>query len=884
MMSTHRQYPRLTPALNPASIARTLVVVRILFALVAGLGVSLVASAADAPRNILILLADDYGAMDLGADNPQTFYETPHLDRLAAQSVRFTSGYAANPVCSPTRYSILTGKYPTRSGVTSWLGALRNSRVERFADELLTTEMPLAETTLAEALEPAGYRTAFVGKWHLGQEEKFWPEAQGFDVNIGGYFRGNPGGYYSPYNNPRLADGPVGEYLTERLANETIALLEKFKAEGKPFLLTHFFYAVHTPLRAPAPLVEKYKAKAQRLGLQDAFIEERKYSDTDRPRSVRSVQSHAIYAAMVESMDTAAGRILQKLEALGLAENTLVIFTSDNGGLSIAEGAPTSNLPLRAGKGWVYEGGIRVPFLVRLPGAARAGMTSDVPVISPDIFATALDYAGVRLPADASVDGRSLAPLVRGGAPPERGALFWHYPHYSKQGGFPGGAVRIGDWKFIENYEDESVMLYNLREDVGEKNNLADAQPERVKAMRARLHVWYRETGAKFLTARPGGPQPWRPAPAGVKAPSARNYTLPDPLVSANGVKVNTAREWQGRRRAEVLELFREQVYGRSPGRPKGVTFKVIEEDPRALNGTATRREVDIAIPGPRGTFTFRLLIYLPNPAKNPVPVFLLLNHRGDVHTQVNQPFFPVDRIIARGYAAAGITLGQLSPDNANTYRDGVLRFFDGPEERSPDAWRTIAAWAWGGQRAMDYFETDKHIDAKRVAVVGHSRGGKTALWCGAQDERFALTISNNSGETGAALARRRVGQSLAIGNIRNPHWFTTNFKGYNDKEDELPVDQHELIALLAPRLAYVASAETDLWADPLGEFLSCVHATPVYRLFGLKGMETDQPPPLNQPIHDGRIGYHIRPGGHGLTEYDWQRFMDFADKHFPSR
>jgi len=692
-------------------------------------------AAAEAPRNILILLADDYGAMDLGADNPKTFYETPNLDRLAAQSVRFTSGYAANPVCSPTRYSILTGKYPTRSGVTNWLGPLRNSRVERFADAPLTTEMPLAETTLAEALKPAGYRTAFVGKWHLGDEEKFWPEAQGFDVNIGGFSRGNPGGYFSPYKNPRLADGPVGEYLTERLADETIALLEKFKAEGKPFLLTHFFYAVHTPMRAPAALIEKYKAKARRLGLQDAFIEERKYSDTDRPRSVRSVQSHAIYAAIVETMDTAAGRILRKLEALGLADNTLVIFTSDNGGLSIGEGSPTSNLPLRAGKGWVYEGGIRVPFLVRLPGAARTGVTSDVPVISTDIFATALDYAGVRLPAGASVDGRSLAPLVRGGAPPERDALFWHYPHYSKQGGFPGGAVRIGDWKFIENYEDESVMLFNLREDAGEKNNLAGAQPERIKAMRARLHAWYRETGAKFLTARPDGPQPWRPAPAGIEAP-ARNYTLPDPLVSANGAKVKTAREWQDQRRAEVLELFRKHVYGRSPGRPKGLRFTVVEEDPLALNGKATRREVDIAFPGPRGTFAFRLLIYLPNPAKKTVPVFLLLNHRGDVHAQVNQPFFPVDQIIARGYAAAGITLGELSPDNANTYRDGVLGFFDGPEERSPDAWRTIAAWAWGGSRAMDYFETDKNIDAKRVAVLGHSRGGKTALWCGAGDNR----------------------------------------------------------------------------------------------------------------------------------------------------
>ncbi|MGH8730449.1 MAG: GDSL-type esterase/lipase family protein, partial [Burkholderiales bacterium] len=286
-------------------------------------------------------------------------------------------------------------------------------------------------------------------------------------------------------------------------------------------------------------------------------------------------------------------------------------------------------------------------------------------------------------------------------------------------------------------------------------------------------------------------------------------YKLPELLALFDETRVTDAKTWTLRRRPELLELFRKHVYGRSPGRPERLTFKVVEEDPRALKGTATRREVDIAFPGPRGTFTFRLVIYLPNKANKPVPAFLLLNHRGNVSGQVNNPFFPVDQIIARGYAAAGITLGQLSPDKADTYRDGVLGFIDGPEERSPDAWRTIAAWAWGGSRAMDYFETDKDIDSKRVAVLGHSRGGKTALWCGAEDERFALTISNNSGETGAALARRGVGQSLAIGNIRNPHWFATNFKRYNDQESELPVDQHELIALLTPRLAYVASAET---------------------------------------------------------------------------
>jgi hypothetical protein len=358
---------------------------------------------------------------------------------------------------------------------------------------------------------------------------------------------------------------------------------------------------------------------------------------------------------------------------------------------------------------------------------------------------------------------------------------------------------------------------------------------------------------------------------------------MPDPLTGADGRKV-TARQWRNQRRAEVLELFRAHVYGRSPAKPSGLEFRVVEQDAHALNGKARRREVDISLPGPRGSFKFRLTLFIPASASKPVPVFLLLNHRGTVESQINLPFFPVDAILARGYGAAGITLGQLSPDKADAYRNGVIGFLDGPEERSPDAWRTIAAWAWGGQRAMDYLETDKDVDPRRVAVVGHSRGGKTSLWCGAQDERFALTVSSCSGETGAALARRREGETTAQINKAFPHWFTANFKQYGDHEDRLPVDQHELIALMAPRLVYVHSAEQDLWADPPGEFLACVLATPVYHLLGLKGMEVSDMPPVEQPVQTGRIGYHIRKGGHGLTLYDWQRYMDFADQHLGKR
>ena len=276
--------------------------------LVAVLSVSAVKPAATAPLNIVVLLTDDYGWADLGANNPATFYETPNLDRLAAQGVRFTAGYAANPVCSPTRYSVMTGKYPTRAGLTNWLPGVRT---ERFQEAPLTLQMALEETTLAEVLSSAGYRTAFVGKWHLGEEQKYWPEFQGFGINIAGWSKGQPSSYFSPYHNPRLEDGPNGEHLTERLANETLRLLDKFKAEGKPFFLMHSFYDVHTPLQARAALIEKYRAKAQRLGLHEAFTEEPQYYLSAKgPRLVRSVQSHATYAAMVEEMDTAAGRIL----------------------------------------------------------------------------------------------------------------------------------------------------------------------------------------------------------------------------------------------------------------------------------------------------------------------------------------------------------------------------------------------------------------------------------------------------------------------------------------------------------------------------------------------------------------------------------------------
>ena len=464
--------------------------------------------AAEKP-NILFFLVDDLGYMDIGANNPDTFYETPNIDQLAATGMRFTDGYAANPVCSPTRYSIMTGKYPSRVDATNFFS--RNSGTQReglFQPAELNNIMPLEEITLAEALKTAGYKTFFAGKWHLGPSEEYWPENQGFEINKGGWALGAPrygSKYFSPYGNPRLEDGPEGEHLPHRLADETMKFMEDNK-DG-PFLAYLSFYSVHTPLMAPKELVEKYKRKAARLGLvgKEEFGTEEQVLPIQQERQVRISQQHAIYAAMMESMDTNLGRVLDKLEALGIADNTIVCFTSDNGGLSTSEGLPTSNLPLRGGKGWTYEGGIREPYLIKWPGVTKPGSVNTTPVCSIDFYPTLLEIAGAEF--DHPIDGISLVPELRQDGSIDREALYWHYPHYSNQGGIPSGAIRMGDWKLIERYEDGRLHLYNLKDDIGEKNDLAEKHPDRVSSMKARLHTWYREVDAKFLRPK----EPWRP-------------------------------------------------------------------------------------------------------------------------------------------------------------------------------------------------------------------------------------------------------------------------------------------------------------------------------------------------------------------------------------
>ncbi|MBA3699226.1 MAG: acetylxylan esterase [Planctomycetes bacterium] len=361
---------------------------------------------------------------------------------------------------------------------------------------------------------------------------------------------------------------------------------------------------------------------------------------------------------------------------------------------------------------------------------------------------------------------------------------------------------------------------------------------------------------------------------------------MPDPLVTSAGKRVATAAEWPARQ-AELVELFAHQVYGRAPiGRPGGMTITVTEAASGVMDGAADRRQLRLAWKGPGGDGGMNVVLFVPTKREKPVGCFLLICNRPveniDPTREKKSGFWPAEAMIARGYAIAAFHNAEVDPDKHDGFKDGVHGVFDEPgKPRADDAWATIAAWAWGASRAIDALVEQPGIDAKRIAVVGHSRGGKTALWCGAQDERVALTISNNSGCSGAAITRGKEGERVAKINASFPHWFTTTYKQWNERENDMPFDQHQLLASIAPRLVYVASATEDTWADPKAEFRACVEAAPVWALFEQRGFPVTTFPAPESPLHEGRIGYHLRTGKHDLTEYDWLRYADFADKYW---
>lgn len=457
--------------------------------------------AADPPRrpNVIVILADDFGWTDLACYGSD-LHETPHLDRLAQEGMKFTQAYSACTVCSPTRAALLTGKYPARLHITDWIPGLMPDNPKLLVPDW-TKYLPTSESTLAEVFQSAGYATASIGKWHLGGEA-YYPERQGFDVNLAGTDKAAPPSYLAPWKIPTLSEGKEGEYLTDRLAEEAVQFIERSK--DRPFFLYLPHFAVHTPIQGRHDLVAKYQAK-NRAGRN---------------------HKNAAYAAMVESMDASVGRVRATLRELGLEDRTVILFTSDNGGRV----PTTSNLPLRFGKASAYEGGVRVPLIVHWPGVTKPGSVSETPAITMDLFPTLAEMASLPIPASSSQtgpagrDGVSLVPVLNGTGGLKRTELFWHYPHhqhYQLGGTMPYGAIRAGEFKLVEFFNDMHVELYDIPRDIGEQHDLAGAQPEVARKLRDRLHAWRREVGAQMPTPNPNY-DPTRP-----------EYTPPPPKPSA---------------------------------------------------------------------------------------------------------------------------------------------------------------------------------------------------------------------------------------------------------------------------------------------------------------------------------------------------------------
>ncbi|MDA7992777.1 MAG: sulfatase, partial [Pirellulales bacterium] len=439
------------------------------------------------PQNIVLFLIDDLGWMDLGCQG-STYYQTPNVDKLAAEGVRFTDAYAACAVCSPTRASILTGKYPARLLLTDWLPSGRWKPSSKLIEGRKIRGLPLEEYTLAETLRDAGYQTIHIGKWHLGSEPFCLPQHHGFDINIAGNAHGAPGQYFFPYQGDWaipttplratwnvLPDGKPGEYLTSRLTDEAVTIIEK--SDDKPFFLYFPHYGVHTPLEAPEELTKKYERIPQ-----------------------HQQQGKPVYAAMVESIDRSVGRVLDALKSAGKTNDTVIIFTSDNGGFYKA----TSNAPLRANKGAYYEGGIRVPLIIKWPGLSQPGRVIHEPVITNDLYPTCLAAAGLSMDPHQHMDGENLTPLLHKTETLSRDSLFWHFPHYNKHpSSHPSSVIRKGHWKLIESFDPATVELYNLAEDLGETCDLAEVEVKRRDSLLRELAAWRQTVGAERMAPNP---------------------------------------------------------------------------------------------------------------------------------------------------------------------------------------------------------------------------------------------------------------------------------------------------------------------------------------------------------------------------------------------
>ncbi|MEM1441057.1 MAG: sulfatase [Verrucomicrobiota bacterium] len=458
--------------------------------------------AAEKP-NFVFILVDDLGKEDLGIEG-STFYETPHIDALGKKSLRFERGYSACQVCSPSRAAIQTGKSPVRVGITDYISVQGRNQPEQWKKNTLllpasyTPQLPLEEVTIAEALQDNGYATFFAGKWHLG-DDGFTPEEQGYEENQGGYHYGTPpGGYHSPYNNPKLTDDEPGAELPLRLGRETADFISRKAKADKPFYAMLSFYSVHGPIHCSEDRFQKFQAKAEKMGLTKRTEPRFKM---DRTQEVRQVQDHPIYAGMMAALDDAVGIVMDAIEESGEADNTVIIFTSDNGGVSSGDGYATSALPMRGGKGRQWEGGIRQPYYIYWPGVTEGGTTETL-ATGMDFYPTMLEIAGLDPLPDQHLDGMSLVPALRGAEIRER-PLFWHYPHYGNQGGEPSAMMMDGDWKLVHYFEDGRNELYHLGNDLEEQFDIATQHPLRVKKMVDGIKSWQSEVGAAFPSENP---------------------------------------------------------------------------------------------------------------------------------------------------------------------------------------------------------------------------------------------------------------------------------------------------------------------------------------------------------------------------------------------
>jgi len=443
--------------------------------------------------NILFILADDFGVHDMSGEGSK-FYETPNIDKISSDGITFTNGYASCQVCSPSRAAIMTGKTPARIGITDWIGAPTGEnwrsyhRYSKLLPPDIKENLPLEYITLPEAMKEAGYKTFFTGKWHLGSKGS-WPTDHGFDINKGGWDAGSPnGGYFSPWKNPNLENNKNGENLSMRLAKETRNFIKQNK--DTTFFAFLSFYAVHAPIQTTQEKWKKYRDKAKNLGLEKNGYE------MERVMPIRTTQDNPVYGGLVESMDDAIGIVMKTLKETGLDKNTIVIFTSDNGGVASGDSFSTSNLPFRGGKGYQFEGGIREPYYIKVPWL-KSGQKIDFPATGTDFYPTILDLIGAKLKPNEHQDGVSLLPVMEGEKIKER-PLIWHYPHYGNQGGEPSSIIRLGNWKLIHYYEDNYDELYNLKKDIGERNNVTNEHPKMVKELHKQLFDYLNRIGAKY--------------------------------------------------------------------------------------------------------------------------------------------------------------------------------------------------------------------------------------------------------------------------------------------------------------------------------------------------------------------------------------------------